>query len=153
MGSNWEFHHVGVIVKDMDKTVDYYQSLGIATFRPEHMFDASTFTEFKLYGKTPDAMDKHRGRFMQIGPVAYELLQPVSGESIHDEFFNDMGEGIEHIGYTVDDLEAETTRLAEKGIPAIVSGRRKDGGGYAYFDLRKNGGNVIIELMQRRKNT
>ena len=142
MEDNWKFHHVGVIVKDMDKAVDYYQSLGIATFRPEHMFDSSTFADWKLYGKTPDTIDKHRGRFIQIGPVALELLQPVSGESIHNEFF---GEGIEHIAFSVDDLEEETAKLVEKGIPAIVSG--KGIASWAYFDTHRVG-NVLIELIQ-----
>ena len=151
MENTWEFHHIGVMVKDMDKVVDYYQSLGIATFRPEHMFDASTFAEFKLYGKTPATFDKPRGRFMQIGPASYELLQTISGQSIHDEYVKEIGEGIEHVGYTVDDLAAETARLEAKGVPVIVSGSRGDGGGYAYFDFRKNGGNIIIELMQRKK--
>ncbi len=151
MEKNWEFLHVGVIVKDMDKAVDYYQSLGIATFlRPEHMFDSSTFADWKIYGKTPDTIDKHRGRMVQIDPVTLELLQPVSGESIHDDFFGSKGEGIEHIAFTVDDLEEETAKLVEKRIPVIVSGKRQTGGGFAYFDIRKVG-NVIIELVQRRK--
>ena len=149
MEKGWRFDHVGVIVKDLDKTVAYYKSLGIATFRPEHLFDAHTFLEFKLYGKIPADLDVHMGRYIQIGSLAYELLQPVSGESIHDEFFNDKGEGIEHVGYTVDDLEVETARMVEKGIPVIVSGQRRNGGGYAYFDLRENGGNLIIELIKR----
>jgi len=145
MESNWKFHHVGVIVKDMDKAVDYYQSLGIATFLPEHTFDSSTFSDWKLYGKTPDTIDKHRGRFIQIGPLALELLQPVSGESIHDEFFDSKGEGIEHICFAVDDLEEETAKLAEKGIPAIASG--KGIANFAYFDTHRVG-NVLIELVQ-----
>ena len=149
MEKDWRFDHVGVIVKDLDKTVAYYESLGIATFRPEHLFDANTFLEFKLYGKTPADLDVHRGRYMQIGPVAYELLQPVSGESIHDDFFNDKGEGIEHVGYAIDDLEAETAMMVEKGLPIIVSGQRRDGSGFAYFGLRKKGGGMIIELTKR----
>ena len=32
---HWKFHHLGVIVGDMDKAVEYYQSLGIVDFPPE----------------------------------------------------------------------------------------------------------------------
>ena len=31
----WKFDHIGVIVADMDKTVEYYKSLGIVDFAPE----------------------------------------------------------------------------------------------------------------------
>ncbi|GAG53267.1 unnamed protein product, partial [marine sediment metagenome] len=37
MEENWRFHHVAVIVRDMDEAVEYYQSLGIGTFQPEFM--------------------------------------------------------------------------------------------------------------------
>jgi len=150
METNWEFLHVGVIVKDMDKAVEYYQSLGIATFQPEHMFDSSLFTDWKIYGKTPDTTDKHKVRMVQIGPLTLELLQPVSGESIHNEFLDSQGEGAEHICFVVDDLDKETAKLVEKGIPVIVSAKRQSTSIYAYFDTRK-GGNLITELVQRRK--
>jgi len=32
---NWTFHHLGVIVSDMDKAVEYYKSLGFVGFPPE----------------------------------------------------------------------------------------------------------------------
>ena len=150
METNWEFLHVGIVVRDMDKAVEYYQSLGIATFQPEHMFDSSNFTDWKIYGKTPDTIDKHKVRMVQIGPITIELLQPVSGESIHNEFLDSQGEGTEHICFVVDDLDKETAKLVEKGIPVIVSAKRQSSSIYAYFDTRKVG-NVITELVQRRK--
>ncbi|GAJ22306.1 unnamed protein product [marine sediment metagenome] len=93
MENNWKLHHVGVAIRDMDKTVEYYQSLGIATFEPETLFESSNFTDLKLYGKTPDTTVKLRIRFVQIGPIQLELIQPVEGESPQKEFLESRGEG------------------------------------------------------------
>jgi len=149
MENNWEFHHVAVVVQDMDKAVKYYQSLGIGEFLPEFMLDSSTYTEYEVYGKTSDSIDKTRMRFIQIGPsFKLELVQPLEGEPIYKEFLKSEGEGVHHIAYTVDDLDREIAKLAKKGIP-IITRVKTQTGGFAYCDTRKVG-NVIIELIQRR---
>ncbi|GAJ22304.1 unnamed protein product, partial [marine sediment metagenome] len=43
MENNWKLHHVGVAIRDMDKTVEYYQSLGIATFEPSPLLSKNSF--------------------------------------------------------------------------------------------------------------
>jgi len=148
MENNWNFHHMAVVVRDMDKAVEYYQSLGIATFQPEFMLDSSTYTDYKVYGKTPDSIDKTRMRFVQIGSFRLELVQPLEGEPIYKEFLNSQGEGVHHIAFTVDDLDKKAAKVVEKGAPLIQSLIHKTGG-FAYFDTRKVG-NVVIELVQQR---
>jgi len=146
MENNWKLHHLGVVIRDMDKAIEYYQSLGIATFKPEILFKSSNFADFTVNGKTPDTIVKLRIRFVQIGSSQLELIQPVEGESPQKEFLASKGEGINHIGFTVDDLNKETDKLVKKGIKIIFSGKRQTGG-FAYFDTPKVG-NVIIELMK-----
>ena len=149
MESNWKFHHVAVVIQDMDKAVEYYQSLGIGELLPEFMLDSSTYTDYEVYGKKPDTIDKTRMRFVQINPsFKLELVQPLEGEPIYKEFLKSEGEGVHHIAYSVDDLKGETAKLAKKGIPVITRVKTQTGG-FAYFDTRKVG-NVIIELIQRR---
>jgi len=148
MGKNWKLHHVGVAVEDIDKTIEYFQSLGIATFQPEFTIDNRTITDFKQYGKPVDAKTKIKIRMVQVGSVTLELLQPVEGESLQKEFLSSKGEGVDHIAFTVNDLNKETAKLVEKGIPVILSGKYPPmASSFAYFDTRKVG-NVIIELMQ-----
>ncbi len=48
MSSNWKLSHIGVIVRDLDKVVEYYQSLGIAELTPEFALDNSSFAELIL---------------------------------------------------------------------------------------------------------
>jgi methylmalonyl-CoA/ethylmalonyl-CoA epimerase len=131
--SSWKFDHIGAVVRDVDKTVEYYQSLGIV--------DEAT-DRVTMEGKKAKLI----GRFIHIGSLLIELWQPVRGETIQQEFLNSRGEGVNHIAFHVDDLDREKEKMAEKGIPVVFSVR--DQKGYmAYFDARKVG-NMLIELAQ-----
>ena len=152
MENDWKFHHLAVVVWDMDKAVEYYQSLGIATCQPEFMLDSSRYTDYEVYGKTPDTTDKTRMRFVQIGSFQIELVQPVEGEPIYKEFLNSKGEGAHHMAFTVDDLDEETAKLVEKGIPVITRVKLSTGGGFAYFDTGKVG-SLITELIQQTRQS
>ncbi len=148
-GNNWEFHHVATVVKDMDAAVKYYESLGIFTFQPEFALDATTYEEYEVYGKSvKSSKDKTRMRFASIGPNRIELVSPVQGNPLYVDFLKQKGEGIHHIAFYVDDLEAEIKKLKAKGIPMLTKVKRAPGRGFAYFDIRKQGG-VILEIIQR----
>ncbi len=148
METNWKLSHVGVVVRDLDKTVEYYQSLGIAEITPEFILDNNSFTELTMYGKPADPKTKIKARFAQIGPVRFELLQPAEGESLQKEFLESRGEGIMNIAFAVDDIERETAKLVEKGIKVILNAKFKNGVVLTFFETRKVG-NVIVQLIQR----
>ena len=57
------------------------------------------------------------------------------------------GEGINHLGFFVDDLAKETAKLEVKGFRVLYSAKFVTGGGFAYFDTDKVGG-IISELVQ-----
>jgi len=146
MESNWEFLHVGVEVKDMDKAVEYYQSLGIATIGPEHISENKSL-DLMEKGKPADPKRKLKIRMFQVGPIIFEMIQHLDGENVHKDFMESRGEGISHVAYIVDDFKGERAKMVEKGASVILG--RKDQSGFAYFDTRE-AGNVIIELIQRR---
>lgn len=136
MESNWKFNHIGAVVRDVDKAVDYYQSLGIVNEATDRV---------TMEGKKAKLI----GRFIHIGSLLLELWQPVRGETVQQEFLDGRGEGVNHIAFNVDDLDRERDKLVEKGIPVVFS--VKDEKGYmAYFDARKFG-NILIELIQPPK--
>jgi methylmalonyl-CoA/ethylmalonyl-CoA epimerase len=136
MESNWKFNHIGAVVRDVDKAVDYYQSLGIVNEATDRV---------TMEGKKAKLI----GRFIHIGSLLLELWQPVRGETVQQEFLDSRGEGVNHIAFNVDDLDRERDKLVEKGIPIVFS--VKDETGYmAYFDARKFG-NILIELIQPPK--
>jgi len=137
--------HVGVIVRDMDKAIEHYQSLGIGPFE---RLKKVGFAKSEVLGK-PIELDaiKIKARIAKMGQIGFELIQPVAGESLWKEFLETKGEGINHLGYLVDDIDKETAELEEKGYKVLWSARFTNGGGAAYFDTRQVGG-VIVELMQ-----
>jgi methylmalonyl-CoA/ethylmalonyl-CoA epimerase len=136
MESNWKFNHIGVVVRDVDKAVESYQSLGIV--------DKAT-DRVTMEGKKAKLV----GRFIHIGSLLIELWQPVRGKTVQQEFLDSRGEGVNHIAFHVDDLDREKERMAEKGIPVVFSVRDEEGY-MAYFDTRKVG-NILIELIQPPK--
>ena len=145
--SNWKFHGMGIGVRDMDEVVAYYQFLGLGTFRPEVMFDSSSIADFEVDGKTPDTPVKARTRLLQVGPVVYEFVQPHEGDTLYKESLDRRGDGVADFAFTVDDLDEETAKLAEKGVPVIRSGNPRNGGAFAYLDTRKVG-DMMIKLIQ-----
>ena len=64
------------------------------------------------------------------------------------EFLEKHGEGVNHLGFLVDDLDAETAKLVGKGFRVISSGKTLSGGAFAYLDTDKVGG-IVFELIQQ----
>lgn len=136
-------YQVGVVVRDIEKATRFYERLGIGPFVEGPSAHA---LERKIYGKeAPDAEVK--GLITQMGPVEFELLQPVSGDSIQAEFLEKHGEGVIHLCAHTDDLDRDVAELTALGFRVISSAVLADGGKFAYFDTREVGG-LILELFQ-----
>ena len=154
MGKNWKLRTIIIAVRDMDKAVKHYESIGITGFSPEFLLDRSkVYTDLKLL-RPQDLESKVSLRVADLGQVHLELLQPVEGESFQKEFIDKKGEGVVQIVFEVDDIEAETAKMIEKGFPIAVGGHRdvkeRRNQDIAIFDTTKTGG-VYIELVQHNK--
>ena len=135
MEKDWKVHHIGVIVRDMDKAIEHYKSMGIVTVGRE-MPAVQTRQGAKV-----------KARWAQMGPLLLELFQPIEGEDIQLEFLREHGEGIAHIGFTVADIDAEVDELLSNGAKLLFRIDHPTGTRIAYFDTREVGG-FIIELVQ-----
>ena len=128
--NNWELFHVGLIVGDLDKTLEYYQSLGLVSSFLEHTPEGGPRPTFEVHGKTrdvPNPFDKEwaKGRIIRMGPLPIEIIQPREARSnANSDFFDSKGDGIAHIAFFVDDLEGETAKLVEKGISILLTERQ-----------------------------
>lgn len=138
-------HHVGVIVKDIEKTIDYLTSLGIGPFgMPGGPQVVEIPFQGELHGKPAEW--KLKVSVARIGGIELELLQPSGGESLWQEFIDSGKEGLHHIGFTVDDIDSEVEKLVKKGIK-VLTGAREEKGGFAYFETDTIGG-IITEFRQ-----
>ncbi|MFC2039153.1 VOC family protein [Chloroflexota bacterium] len=146
MGADkWELWHVGLSVKSIDETVEYLESLGgKAADRPPMVLDSANFQHISTYGDLNAPTWKIKIKMCDLGPLTFELTEPVEGDNFNKTFMDEHGEGPNHIAYLVDELEKEVEELEAKGVPAMYHAR----GAYAYMDARKVGG-VVIELKQR----
>ncbi len=135
--------HIGVVVRDMHKTIERLAALGIGPFKPRIL--------------PPDAREKYRGKpfipsqrvtiqITKIGNMELELIQPIDGESPHQEFLDQKGEGIQHLGFIVNNLEEDVKHLTAEGSTILLTSQFKGGGGVAYLDLDAAG--LIVELVQ-----
>ena len=149
MENGWTFGHIGIAVRDIDKAIKYYQSLGAVLTDAPVVHPVGDPKEWKIYGKTPTKL-KIKACRVQIGSLTLEMHQPIEGESLWKEFLETKGEGINHLGFFVDDVDREEAKLVEKGFAVLYSSRFQNGGGATYFDTGKVG-NLIIELLQRRE--
>lgn len=136
-------YQVAVVVSDLGEAVAFYERVGIGPFSDGP--SASTVRR-EVYGEDrPDV--RVAGRVAQMGPIEFELLQPIAGPSIQAEFLAEHGEGMIHICAYTDDLEADMELMVEMGHEVISYGELDDGGRFAYFDTRSTGG-LVLELFQ-----
>jgi len=144
-GSETHIAQVGVVVRDLDKTMEYLTSLGLGPFAVRTI----THPSATVHGKK--VFYEVRIALAQQGPVQLELIEYQKGQTIHKEFLDQNGEGIHHILFKVGNLEATLGKFAEKGIKPLQEDRFIGGGGMAYLDTAKPGG-IIMELVQHPAN-
>jgi len=131
---------IGIVVKDMDETIRKLLSFGIGPF--EHRSVPAGAKEW-YKGKPMNATFKIAA--VNVGGVELEFIQPVNGDSPHQAFLDDKGEGIQHLAFAVENLEEDIENLKEKGASVQMKsdlGMLK----VAYMDLETSG--LVFELMQ-----
>lgn len=93
---------VGIVVKDMDATIKKLTSFGIGPF--EHR---SIPAEAREWYRDKPMNASFRIAAVNVGGVELEFIQPVEGESPHQAFLDQKGEGIQHLAFAVENLEED----------------------------------------------
>ncbi len=138
---------IGIVVRDIRSAVDHYSRvLGI---------NGWTIKE----NSAPPLDCTYRGRpasyrvavaLGQMGSLVVELIQYLEGDTIHRDFAETRGEGVEHLGIYVSNLEETISELSRAGVEVLQRasglGYSRDGG-YAYLDTEGTLG-TILELIQ-----
>lgn len=134
-----EATHIGYVTRDISRTMEDFQKyFGLESFT-KLMPD---YFNRRYRGKPGDF--KMQLAFARVGNIVYELIQVLEGKTIYEDFMNEHGEGIHHLGYEISDLAKWTQAYKEVGIEPIMSGERT-GVKWAYFDTPA----VIVELIER----
>jgi methylmalonyl-CoA/ethylmalonyl-CoA epimerase len=92
---------------------------------------------------------KFRIAFTQIGPIELEIIQPLEGKNIYQDFLESHGEGLHHLLFDVEDIDQLKKGLEPLGINMIQSGTGiRPGTTWAYWDTASLVG-FIIEVRNR----
>jgi methylmalonyl-CoA/ethylmalonyl-CoA epimerase len=95
--------HLGIAVKSLDEAVPLYEkALGL-----------------RCLGREEVASQRVKTAFFDAGGVHIELLEPTSPESPIAKFLADRGEGIHHIAFRTDNIEAQLKQAADAGVRLI----------------------------------
>ena len=88
--------------------------------------------------------------FLPVGESEVELLESTAPDGPIAKYLAKKGEGIQHVAFRVDDLEAALAELKEKGIRLIDQKPRNGAGGarIAFLHPKATGG-VLVELCER----
>lgn len=146
MHKNWKFAHVSMVVKDMEKAINLLESLGVGPFPPFLGGPGMTFTEKTVHGKVTDYDMDLRLAQGDFGGLSFELIQPLKGNSIYDEFLEKKGEGFHHLAFMVEDVDAEIPDMEKRGFKVIQTGAMPNTK-WAYLANDELDG-LVIELCQ-----
>ncbi|MDP9360291.1 MAG: methylmalonyl-CoA epimerase [Acidobacteriota bacterium] len=125
--------HIGIAVKSLD-AAKIYEALGLAV---DHIETVET--------------QGVRTAFLSAGETTIELLEPTGPQSTVAKFIEKRGEGIHHICFRVDDIEAHLARLKEQGYRLINEAPVPGAHGCRVAFLHPAAGNgVLIELSEKR---
>ena len=137
---------IGVVVKDLRKAIEYYsQTFGLGPFQTVDFAPAKHW----LRG-IPTPIRLNIG-LCQWGPLQLELIEVVKGDIPHKWFLEGRGEGMQHLGFIVDNYDEWLGYLKDRGIEVLMNAETDvEGMGHvraAYLQSDRVGG-VLFEIIE-----
>ena len=125
--------HIGIAVSDLDTAV-------------------------RLYGGPFDMVEQHRETveeqgveaiLLEVGEGHIELIRPLSEDSGVAKFIAKNGEGMHHVAYQVDDIDAALEKVREAGL-RLIDEKPRNGirGSRVAFLHPKSTGGVLTEIVE-----
>lgn len=125
-----KIHHVGVVVKSADEAMKFYRdALGLKVTADRVIEDLGV-----------------RGVLLEIGNSEIELLEPTRNDTGVAKFLESRGEGMHHICFESDDVDAELEGARQKGIQLIDEKPRLGLAGMICFLHPKSNHGVLVEF-------
>lgn len=126
--------HLGIAVRSISDSLKFYRdALGLEVEGTETVEDQGVNVAM-----------------LPVGESRIELLEPVSGDTVVGRFINKRGEGLHHICYEVENLEAKIEQMKAAGV-RLLDGypRRGAEGKMVAFLHPASAGGVLIELSEK----
>ncbi|TDI46510.1 MAG: methylmalonyl-CoA epimerase [Acidobacteria bacterium] len=129
--------HVGVAVRSLEEALaPYEKGLGLTVVDIEEL-----------------PTEKVRVAFLPMGDTRLEFLEPTGDDSPIARFLQRRGEGIHHLCFQVDDLEATLERLRKAGVELVDEKPRAGAGGSRVAFIHPRGmAGVLVELVEKERS-
>ena len=126
-------HHIGIAVNNLEESVALFER--ILGMKPVSVEDAPC-------QRVSEAI-------FRIGEgTEIDLLEPMGPDSTVAKFLEKRGEGLHHICFEVDDINAELKAMEGKGVELIDWEGRDGVAGKIGFLHPKSVNGVLVELLQ-----
>lgn len=128
-----KINHIGIAVFDLEKSVTIFK---------------------ELFGIEPDYETlEDRGlkiAIFQLENVRIELTSPIRPGTALDNFLKKRGDGIHHLAFETDDIDATLKKFKDMGYE-IIDGPKDGAAGYTVAFLNpKQTGRVLIEVVGKK---
>ncbi|SRR6266511_941559 len=125
--------HVGVAVSDLERATTVYEG---------------TFGMPVVHRETIEAQGVE-AVLLDVGDGHVELLRPLGPDTAIGRFIEKRGEGLHHVAYRVQDIDATLARLKDAGVELIDQEARVGIRGSRVAFLHPNAGEgVLTELVE-----
>ncbi|MDX6632638.1 MAG: methylmalonyl-CoA/ethylmalonyl-CoA epimerase [Solirubrobacterales bacterium] len=125
--------HVGIAVEDLEAAIALYRdSLGMPLAHRETVEEQGV-----------------EAALLDIGEGHIELLRPLGEDTPVGKFLAKRGEGMHHVAYAVDDIDATLEALKQAGI-GLIDEQARVGirGSRVAFCHPRSTGNVLTEIVE-----
>ena len=127
-----KIEHIGIAVKDLQVSIPLFEKL----------------LNTPCYKKESVETEQVETAFFQCGQSKIELVASASNENAISKFIDKRGEGIHHIAFQVENLEAEMQRLHAAGCKLIHDKPREGADNKMVCFLHPSTTNgVLVELV------
>ena len=132
-----KIEHIGIAVRELSQSVSLFEKLlNTSCYKTEQVESEQVATAF-----------------FKTGDTKIELLESSHAEGVIARFIEKKGEGLHHIAFEVQDIEAEMKRLAGEGFILLNDTPKPGADNKLVCFLHPKGTNgVLIELCMERKN-
>ncbi len=128
-----KIEHIGIAVNSLEKSIPLFeQLLGTLCYKTESITSENVNTAF-----------------FKTGDSKIELIEGSAEGSVIQQFIEKKGEGIHHIAFATENIEAEIKRLKSLGFEFIQDIPKKGADNKLICFLRpKSTNGVLVELCQ-----
>lgn len=130
-----KIEHIGIAVKRLSVSIPLFEKL----------------LNTPCYKTEAVETEKVNTAFFKTGDSKIELVEAYSPESVINKFIEKRGEGLHHLAFEVEDIDAEIIRLKKEGF-SFISENPKEGADnkMVCFLHPKSANGILIELVMER---